>query len=51
MSTEKHLQFHAELARLTDVERAMKAAALKSLREYRRARYATRQLPCQPKAA
>ncbi|MDJ0639275.1 MAG: hypothetical protein QNJ20_10595 [Paracoccaceae bacterium] len=31
--------------------RTLSAEALQSLREYRRNRFATRRLPCQPKAA
>lgn len=51
MSTDQENPYRAEMDRLTETERALKDAALKSLREYRKARYATRQLPCQPKAA
>ncbi len=34
-----------------EMERALKLAALKSLREFRKQRLANRQLPCQPRAA
>ena len=43
--------YRKEAARLLEAERAANAAALQSLREYRRARIANRQLPCQPRAA
>ena len=32
-----------------EMEQALKAAALKSLREFRKQRVSMRQLPCQPK--
>ena len=38
-------------SQLSETERALRDAALRSLREYRRKRFETRQLPHQPKAA
>ena len=37
------------LRKAEEMEQALKAAALKSLRDFRKQRVAKRQLPCQPK--
>lgn len=51
MSANQQNQSEFDDERVAKAERALNEAALQSLREYRKARYAARQLPCQPKAA
>ncbi len=51
MAVSKPTKTDPSLQKAEEVERALKLAALKSLREFRKQRLASRQLPCQPRAA
>ncbi len=51
MATSKQVQPETSQQKAEEIDRALKVAALKSLREFRKQRISTRQLPCQPRAA
>lgn len=51
MTTSKRVKPETSQQKAEEIDRALKIASLKSLREFRKQRISTRPLPCQPRAA